>query len=534
MEKAMATKKMSVNRRSGMPLSTAMGVILAGSLAAPVAMTIAMGVILAGSLAGPVATSAFDANQSSAAHRIGWLLPPAESQGPVAIPVRRNIGLANLVEAVKPAVISVTARHVEVDRLISPRPAVGNDEFSEGRARTNPMAGNRADEGRARAGKIIVSRGAGFFISADGYVVTNNHVIESSQSTEILADDGTAYKARLIASDPASDLALLKIDGRDDFPFVDFSNKPPRVGDEVFAVGNPFGFGGTVTAGIVSALERHIGTDSYGDLIQIDAPINKGNSGGPSFDMDGKVVGVNTVFYSPSDGSVGIGFAIPSEIVKRVILDLKANHAVNRGWFGARLQAVTPSIAEALALKAARGAIVAETSPGSPAARAGISAGDVITSINGDLIKDNFALSRRFAALAPGRAVDLAIVRNSDEMTVTVVLGQTPPAPGSVMSPAATLRTPHDAVDLGLALAPVPGTEKSGVVVLDVDPNGRAASLGIYPGDIIMDVSGRPVRTPGEVHEVLNQSWVAGRPATLLRLRSGDMMHFIGVPFDPA
>jgi serine protease Do len=500
-------------------------------------MGTALGVILAGSLG----LAAFGVPPSFA-DRLGGLLHADEVNSATgAVPETAKNGanvkganlngasLADVVAKVKPAVVSVTATYTEAMRLVAMP-----------HASRSPDSGEPHGSGKVSPRRLVTSHGAGFFISADGYVVTNHHVVESSRTVELATDDGTAYKATVVASDPASDLALLKVDGRNDFPFVRFAKKPSRVGERVFAVGNPFGLGGTVTAGIVSALDRNIGDDSYDGLIQIDAPINKGNSGGPCFDLDGDVVGVSTIIFSPSGGSVGIGFAVPADTVTRVASELKSGHAAPRGWLGVRMQPVSPAIAEALGLKEARGAIISNAKPDAPGAQAGLAAGDVIASINGEPVKNNFDVLHKLGALAPGTAVDLGIVRDSTETTLAVTLGEMPPPPaadeplsGASQNPA----PPRAASDLGMALAPAdqaPGNEKNGVVVVGIDPVGRAAGLGINPGDVILDVSGRPVRTPNEVREALHNAHVAGRLAALMRLQSGNKLRFVAVPFDPA
>ena len=236
--------------------------------------------------------------------------------------------------------------------------------------------------------QTVTGEGSGFFISADGYAVTNNHVVDHAKTVQVTTDDGAVYKAKVVGTDSKTDLALIKVDADKSFPYVKFAENDPRVGDWVVAVGNPFGLGGTVTAGIVSARGRDIGSGPYDDYIQIDAPINKGNSGGPAFNMDGNVIGVNTAIYSPSGGSVGIGFDIPANTAKMVVAQLKEHGYVNRAWLGVQIQPVTADIADSLGLKTAEGAIVDQPQAGSPAAKAGIATGDVITAINGTPVKD--------------------------------------------------------------------------------------------------------------------------------------------------
>jgi serine protease Do len=311
----------------------------------------------------------------------------AESAGPP--------GFADIVQKVKPAVISVRVR-------LDAAPQI---------------SGSNAPR---------MAQGSGFFISANGYAVTNNHVVDHATAVEITTNEGKSYRAEVVGTDAKTDVALLKVEGHADFPYVTFSNAPTRVGDWVLVVGNPFGLGGTVTAGIISARGRDIGSGPYDDFIQIDAPVNKGNSGGPAFDQSGNVVGVTTAIYSPSGGSVGIGFAIPADTVKSVVAQLKNKGRVTRGWIGVQVQKVTPDIAGSLGLKQAEGALVAALQSSAPAARAGIVSGDVITSVNGQAIKDSRELARRVASLQPGETARLGLVHEGSQKTVSVTLGAMP------------------------------------------------------------------------------------------------------------
>jgi serine protease Do len=329
---------------------------------------------------------------------------------------------------------------------------------------------------------------------------------------------------------------VIKVEGNH-FPFVKFSDRDPRIGDWVIAVGNPFGLGGTVTAGVVSARDRNIG-EGTPDFIQIDAPMNRGNSGGPSFDVDGNVIGINTAIYSPSGGSVGIGFDIPADTAKEVVAQLMDKGHVVRGWMGVRIQTVTADIADSVGLKKAEGAIVAEPQAGSPAAKAGIMAGDVITSVNGKDMKDSRELARIISAMAPGSSVKLGIVRKGEEKTVSLKLGELPNerqanAGSEENGSGSGSSTPR----LGLTLAPakeVGGAGDKGVAVTAVDPNGPAAEHGMQTGDVILDVGGKSVSKPDDVRQELSALQKAGKNTVLMRLKSGDSTRFVAVPFGKA
>ena len=306
---------------------------------------------------------------------------------------------------------------------------------------------------------------------------------------------------------------------------------PPRVGDWVVAVGNPFDLGGTATAGIVSARGRDIGAGPYDDYIQIDAPINKGNSGGPAFNSNGEVIGVNTAIYSPSGGSVGIGFDIPAETAKLVIAQLKDKGSVTRGWIGVQVQPVTQDIADSIGLKQAHGAIVDEPQADSPAAKAGIKAGDVITAVNGKAVKDSRELARRISETAPGTTVKLDVMRQGDEKSVEVTLGKLPDQEKQANADqgAETKSTAY----LGVQVAPaseVEGAGSKGVVVTGLDPDGVAAEHGIKTGDVILDVSGQDVASARDVRNALSVAKQHGKKDVLMRVKSADATRFIAVP----
>jgi len=331
-------------------------------------------------------------------------------------------GFADLAERVGPAVIGVSTKATASDDESSDQPSVPG----QGTPRSAVPSPDRRGPGNApnNSGEEMVSIGSGFFISADGYAVTNNHVLGSSDTAEIRTNDNKVYRARVLGKDPLSDLALLKVDGRTDFTYVNLADQPPRAGDWILTAGNSFGLGNTVTAGIVSARARDLGTDSSNDFIQIDAPINRGDSGGPSFNTHGDVIGVNSLIFSPSGGSVGIAFAIPADTVKAVIPQLKAKGVVTRGWMGAQVQSITPDLAEGLGAKDIRGAIVVGVQGSGPAAKAGLRSGDVITSVNGEPIKSANELTKKVHAAAPGSSIQLAMVRDKKQSSLSVTLGQ--------------------------------------------------------------------------------------------------------------
>jgi serine protease Do len=347
----------------------------------------------------------------------------------------------------------------------------------------------------------------------------------------VVTDDGKVLTAKVIGTDPKTDLALIKVDGND-FPFVKFADHDPRIGDWVIAVGNPFGLGGTVTAGVVSARGRDIGSGPFGDYIQIDAPMNKGNSGGPSFDVNGNVIGVNTAIFSPSGGSVGIGFDIPADTVKSVVAQLKDSGHVTRGWMGVQIQAVTADIADSLGLKKAEGAIVDEPQSDSPAAKAGITAGDVITTLDGTAVKDSRSLARKISTMAPGTSVKLGVLRDGSEKTVTLTLGTLPDERQANAGSQGTEGTPR----LGLTLAPASavGAGNQGVAVTAIDPNGPAADHGMQSGDVILDVAGKTVSNPSDVSKEIADLTKAGKHTVLMRVKSGNGTKFVALPLGNA
>jgi serine protease Do len=440
------------------------------------------------------------------------------------------VGFADIVAKVKPAVISV---RVEVDggNQTSGMSSLEGQNVPPGLREFFKQFGMpNMPNGRRNGGKIT-GQGSGFFISADGYAVTNNHVVEKAETVTVTTDDNTVHKAKVIGTDPRTDLALIKVEGGD-FPYVRLADGAPRIGDWVIAVGNPFGLGGTVTAGIVSARGRDIGASAYDDFIQIDAPVNKGNSGGPTFDTEGRVIGVNTAIFSPSGGSVGIAFAIPSDTVKSVVSQLKDHGSVTRGWIGVQIQPVTPEIAESLNLKKAEGALVSQPQDDGPAKKAGIEAGDVITAVNGEAVKDARDLAKKIGAKAPKESVKLALLRDGKEKTVTLTLGEMPNAQ-EARAEATPGDTGADIGKLGLTLAPagrIAGSGSEGVVVTQVDPSGIAASHGFTTGDVILEVAGKKVSSPADVRTEIASARSGKKRAVLMRVKSGDNTKFVALP----
>jgi serine protease Do len=459
--------------------------------------------------------------------------------------VEKPIGFADIVERVKPSVISVK---VKINEKVAKDDNSNSDDspFQPGspmerffRRFGGPDGLPPGLRGGPRGGRgAVTGQGSGFFISADGYAVTNNHVVDSADKVEVTTDEGKTYTATVIGTDARTDLALIKVEGGGlNFPFAKLSDSKPRIGDWVLAVGNPFGLGGTVTAGIVSASGRDIGNGPYDDFIQIDAPVNKGNSGGPAFDVSGEVMGVNTAIYSPSGGSVGIAFSIPASTVKSVIAQLKDKGSVSRGWIGVQIQPVTADIADSLGLKKAEGALVAEPQANGPAAKAGIESGDVITAVNGETVKDAKELARTIGGLAPGNAVKLNVLHKGQDKVINLTLGQLP----NTLEAKADIDNSDkggstrgtDVPKLGLTVAPansVAGAGKDGVVVTEVDPKSAAAERGFKEGDVILEVAGKSVGTAGDIREAINAARTDNKNSVLMRVKSGGSSRFVAVP----
>ncbi len=443
----------------------------------------------------------------------GAVNPPAQVAPQAVLP-----DFSNLVAQVKPAVVSITttiaAAQGENPRMALPFPF-------------NQMVPHGA-QGAHQA------RGSGFIIRQDGLVVTNNHVVKDGSAVSVTLDDGTELKAKVLGTDPRTDIAVLKIEAGKPLPFIQLGNsRDVRPGEWVIAMGNPFGLGGSVTAGIVSAVSRDIGSGPYDQFIQVDAPINQGNSGGPLFTQDGKVIGMNTAIFSPTGGSVGIGFAIPSDMIRTVSNQLASSGHVTRGYVGVGTQPVTGAMAKALRLTDNSGALLASVEAGSPAAKAGLEPGDVIESVNGQKIGSPRDLALTVATVTPGEEAKFHILRDGQDRDVAVRVGEQP------AEKTAQLRRdePASQGQLGVALAPLtPETRDqlevpegvAGALIRGVRPGSPAEQAGLRPGDIIVGVGNQKVSSPSDVTKAVGAVQGKDRAIALRILRDGTVA-FVGV-----
>lgn len=461
--------------------------------------------------------------------------PAAASELPVAGESRVVVqnGFADLVESVSPAVVSVRVeQEVEMQPMAFNSPFPRGFNFPEG----HPMEkffrqfqerwGNRGGDNnqgyRNRPRHRTFGQGSGFFISPDGYVVTNHHVIKDGDRIQVILHNGDEHEASLVGVDAKTDLALLKLDLEEPAPYVAFAEEDNlRVGDWVVAVGNPFGLGGTVTSGIVSGRGRDIGAGPYDDFIQIDAPINRGNSGGPTFDLNGRVVGVNSMIFSPTGGNVGIGFAIPASTAEGVIAELMADGAVSRGWLGVRIQPLDEDMADSLGLEETEGAIISEIVPDGPAEAAGLRAGDVILGVDDEEIESPRDLSRLIASLDSEHNSTIHIWRDGEEQEIEVVLDRFPDETELV-----SLSGEESEENLGLKLE----ANEKGVRVAMVDPDSEAARKGIYPGDVILAIGTQKVSSPSEFRERIEKAREDDKESVLLLVSREEGQHYVALP----
>mgnify|MGYP003571043401 FL=1 len=392
----------------------------------------------------------------------------------------------------------------------------------------------------AQAPRKVQSLGSGFVIDPDGIIITNNHVIEQADEIKVNFSDGTTLAAEVLGSDPKTDVAVLKVKPDSALPFVKMGDSTKaRVGDWVVAIGNPFGLGGTVTAGIISAINRDINAGPYDDFIQTDASINRGNSGGPLFNLEGEVIGVNTAIISPSGGSIGIGFSVPSATAMPVIEQLKEYGETRRGWLGVRIQTVTDEIAESLGMDEAKGALVAEVTPGGPAEEAGIQAGDVILDFNGNDVPSMRDLPRIVADTKIGKEVETTVLRGGDKVTLDVTVGRLEEAEAQAEGAKPDAEKSNEpTLTLGLALGELNANSRrrfnltddvDGVLVTSVDPAGPAAEKGIRPGDVIVEVAQEKVKSPSDVVEQVKAEQEKGRRSVLLLVSTAGDLRFIAV-----
>ena len=495
--------------------------------------------LLALTLAAGGVTTAYVWTSQTASAQIAQVQEAAQITIPQADPSQ---GFADLVEAVRPAVVSIRVqgdvRRPGNSRFGGPREFNFNfpdlpenhpfRDFFEQFGDQFGGPGGRPD----RAPRQFLAAGSGFIISADGYVVTNNHVVEDASTVTVVLDDGDEYTAEIVGTDQRTDLAVLKIEG-DDLPFVAFEQERSRVGDWVVAIGNPFGLGGTVTAGIISASGRDIGGAGYGDFLQIDAAVNTGNSGGPAFNLRGEVSGVNTAIYSPNGGNVGIAFAIPAATVESVVTQLIERGSVTRGYLGVSIQDVTRDIADGAGLERARGAIVREPASDGPAGDAGVRSGDIILQVDGEQIDDALDLSRTIAGKAPGSTVELNIWRGGEEMTLSVQLetltAEVAPAPEEATP------TPPEPVapamsSIGLML--VPNAEGEGLLVQEIEADSPAAERGIAIGDVILEIDNKAVSSLSEFETAIDGVVESGRSTALIKASRSGEVRFLGLPLE--
>ena len=496
-------------------------------------------------IAGIGGGSAYVAATTASSAQTAQLVPAAQITAPA---VTNAPNFADLVDAVKPAVVSIVVEGAEQGRnlqrggrqfqfnfpdLPDDHPFRDffdqfGDQFGQGQGQGGP-----GQDGPRQQPRKFMAAGSGFVISGDGYIVTNNHVVENADKVTVIFDDGTEKDAKVVGTDAKTDLAVVKLDGETDLPFVKLSDIEPRVGEWVVAVGNPFGLGGTVTAGIISARGRDIAGSAYGDFLQIDAAVNTGNSGGPDFNLQGEVVGVNTAIFSPNGGNVGIAFAIPASVVKQVTDQLISSGTVTRGFLGVGIQDVNRDIAESVGLATAAGALVTEPREGGRAGAAGGKSGDVIPAVDGDAIDSALDLSRTIAGKNPDTTVELTIWRNGAEQKISVKLGKldetaqaspeqqqpTPPAP---VAPAET--------SVGLTL--VPNDAGEGLLVQDVNPDSAAAERGIAVGDTILEVNNQVVGSVDDFEKAIQGVKDAGRGTALVKAQRDGATRFIGLPID--
>jgi serine protease Do len=485
-----------------------------------------------GWLAGAIATAAFATSLLSLNH-------DSVAQPVVATHNVSPGSFADVIEAVSPAVVNIMITKVEQAQ------PTGFQQFSapqgqqEQQLPFDQFFGRFFDAPNQPRQRKTEGQGSGFIIDPNGYIVTNNHVADGADKIVVTMKDGKKFDAKLVGHDTKTDLALIKINATG-LPHVAFGDSDKaRVGDWVVAIGNPFGLGGTATAGIISARGRDIQSGPYDDYLQLDAPINFGNSGGPVFNSAGEVIGVNTAIFSPNGGNIGIGFAIPSDQAKSVITELRNNGSVERGWLGVQIQNLDDELAASVGLKDTHGALVAEVLKDGPAAHGGVLAGDVITRFNDKDIDSARTLSRVVADVAPSKSAKVTVWRDGKSRELTVKLGEAAQSDDVVAQASGSGNGPEASADLGLTLRPLTDEDRSqlqlpdgtdGALVVAVDPDGPAADKGIRPGDVITRVNQKTVKNAAEAVAALNAAKKDDAHALLL-VRRGDSQRFVALSF---
>ncbi|GMQ75651.1 MAG: DegQ family serine endoprotease [Gammaproteobacteria bacterium] len=460
------------------------------------------------------------------------LAPVDESIAPGSVQIAPP-SFAKLIEAVQPAVVSIASDRPMDRRMPRHEGSPFQKFFEEQLKRQSPESMPNAR---------IQAVGSGFIVDPDGYIVTNNHVIKDAEEITVILQDGTRYSAKVKGRDPKTDLALLKIEAPEELAYVRFGDSDKaRVGDWVIAVGNPFGLGGSVSAGIISARGRDIQSGPYDDYLQIDAPINRGNSGGPLFDASGKVIGVNTAIFSPSGGNVGIGFAIPAALAEPVIAELKSEGRVARGWLGVQIQSIDEALAKTLDLEKQDGALVASVQPESPAERAGFKIGDVILAFGDQQVADARDLPRIVANTDKGDNVTVTVWRDGERKSLEVTLGSLPGEQTVAM--AGSEEVAGDTPKLGVTLSALSTEAKQhfnlsddevGVLIVDVMRNSPAAKIGLQRGDIISRVGQTKVTKPEEVVSEIKRAARGKDKTVLLLIKRDGINRFVAVPLEQA
>jgi serine protease Do len=480
------------------------------------------------------------------------VFPLPFGQGEHAIARGAPDSFADLAEKLLPAVVNVSSTQNAPAKAGGPQSGPDVPIFPPGspfeqffKDFLNRNKPGQRGEGPARPEHKAQSLGSGFIIDASGLVVTNNHVIEGADEISVILQDNTILKAELVGRDETGDIALLKVKSDKPLPTVDFGDSnTARVGDWVLAIGNPFGLGGTVTAGIVSARSRDIRQGPYDDFIQTDAAINRGNSGGPLFNMNGQVIGINTAIFSPSGGSIGIGFSIPSNMAKTIVMQLKDFGHPRRGWLGVRIQQVTPELAESVGLKDTSGAMVAGVTDGGPAEKSKIRGGDIILKFDGQDVKDMHALPRIVAETDVAKQVHVVLWRDGKEVTVDAVLDEKPSdeklASADTPKPAPDQASfGRELVGLGMKISPLTaelkdrfqiGADQKGVVITDVAQNGVAADRGLKPGDVIVEVQQAEVTSPDDVMKKVEAQRAQDRKSVLMLIQGQDGVRYVPLP----